>query len=299
MKNSSCFSFCATLLLAFVSTIAFGQKAPYLQRFHSVKTVEFNIYHGDLKVVENSADEVEISGISQSPAEMPEAKVNGKTLVFTEDSKVDGSSPDWPTWTVKVPKHTDLNIQISGGNVSIENVTGEIKCNLGAGDFTLSHFEGEMELNAGTATIDLTASSGHFKGNTGTGNVHLNDVQGSFLFNSGTGNLEAVNTTVTGASQLNSGTGNVFFSGNGAVRANLSLNSGTANTSIELSDLKFNGTLQLRCSKSGGRIEAPFTFDEETTTGRGKNCNLLKSKKFGESDVVVSVSSGLGTASAK
>jgi DUF4097 and DUF4098 domain-containing protein YvlB len=183
--------------------------------------------------------------------------------------------------------------------LSLENLGGDIHCNLGAGNIQLRQMEGKVQVSTGTGNIDLRACKGHFRGNTGTGNVYLDEVAGTFSFNSGTGNLKAINSQVNGASQLNSGTGQVFFGGNGAVMADLSLNSGTDNTVIEMGGLRFDGTLHLRASKSGGHIEAPFSFDEEKTIGKGKNCNIQKTKKFGDAEVAVTVATGLGTAAAR
>lgn len=298
MKKNTSISLAITwALLAPIMLCA--QKAPYSSRFEGIKSIEFRVYHGDLKVITHASDAVEISGISQSQEEMPVTKVSGKKLTFSENSKVDGSSPDWPVWTLKVPQNTDLGINISGGNVSIERITGDINCHVGAGNIKLDQIEGTVKINAGTGDIDLTHSKGKFEGNTGTGDVNLNEVRGTFSFNTGTGKVEVVNSVVTGTSQFNSGTGDLFFGGKGAVQANLSMNSGTDNALIELDKLNFEGTLQLKCSKSGGRIKAPFSFDEEKEERHGKDTTLLKTKKFGDDKVVVTVATGLGTASAR
>ena len=290
---------CAIAWALLIPSILCAQKAPYSSRFKGIKSIYFGVYHGDLKVIGHNSDTVEISGISQSPEEMPVTKVSGKKLVFSENSKVDGSSPDWPVWTLKVPQHTDFDINISGGNVSIEYITGDINCHLGAGDIKLDQIDGAVEITAGTADIDLTRSKGKFEGNTGTGDVNLDEVRGTFSFNSGTGKVKVINSVVMGTSQFNSGTGDLFFGGKGGVQADLSMNSGTDNALIELDKLNFEGTLQLKCSKSGGHIKAPFSFDEEKEERHGKDTNLVKTKKFGNKKVVVTVATGLGTASAR
>lgn len=297
MQKNTHFLLTAWALLAPI--FVYAQKSPYSTRFEGIKSVEFRVYHGDLKVVRHTSDAVEISGIAQSQEEAPVVKTSGKKLVFSENSKVDGSSPDWPVWTLKVPQEIDLDINISGGTVSIEQVSGDIDCHVGAGDIKLHQVEGSVEINAGTGDIDLTASKGKFQGNTGTGDVNLNEAEGAFSFNTGTGKIKAVNTVVTGDSQFNSGTGDVYFGGNGAVKADLGLNSGTDNALIILDDLHFDGTLQLKCSKSGGHIKAPFAFDTEKEERNGKDKMLVKTKKFGNAKAVITVATGLGTAAAR
>jgi hypothetical protein len=291
-----------SVLMAWAFMVPFticAQKAPYLSRFNDVKTLDFKIYHGNLNIIGTSSGEVEISGISQSPAEMPVTKMKGNTLSFSENSQVDGSSPDWPVWTLKVPQNIDLHINISGGDVNIENITGNMDCNVGAGNIKLHKTDGSVKLNGGTARIDLTASTGSFEGNTGTGDVNVKDVQGSVTFNTGTGKINVSDVVITQKSALSSGTGKVFLGGKSTLKEDISLSSGTADACIDLSKLHFDGTLELGCSKKQGRIQAPFSFDsEKDKRSRGEN-SIVKTKKFGKSQVTVRVSSGLGTAEAQ
>jgi hypothetical protein len=296
-KNISIFFLALWSLMATLPV--FSQKTTYLSRFEAVKSLELNIYHGDVHIMGSTSGEVEISSILQSPDIKPTTEMKDNKLVFTETSTLDGSNPYWPVWTLKVPQHIDLKLNISGGDLHINHVNGTVHGQVGAGKLKLNQIEGILEVNAGTGDIDLKDSKGTFKGNTGTGDIRLEQVKGAFNFNSGTGKVSALHSSVTEASQLNSGTGNVFFGGEGAVNAHLTLNSGTDNALIELGKLGFEGTLRLKCGRAGGRIEAPFPFDDENPKQQKKDQAISKIKKFGNADVSITVSSGLGVAAAR
>lgn len=280
--------------LSFQASV-FAQKSNYSQQFEGVKELEFNIFHGTLNLVGSGSGQLEISG-SYLGEERPTVTRKADELLFTERSATDGSSPDWSVWTIKIPDNLNVDIRIGGGDVNLEGVSGNIRSNMGAGDFTVSNSHGTIRANTGTGTIRVRDSSGEFQLNTGTGDVSLLQVTGSVNANSGTGDVVMDEATINGTSSLSSGTGQVTLGNQSQLNANISLNSGTDDSIIHLTGSQFQGTLNMRCSLEHGKIEAPFLFDQETTEGRGKNAKLLKTKRFGPTEVTVSVATGTGRA---
>ena len=86
---------------------------------------------------------------------------------------------------IRVPKHFNLRIESSGGNVSISGVDGEFTGTTGGGTIGIVHANGSANLSTGGGNIRV--SSSHLDGSvaTGGGTVNLDEVTGGLVGASG------------------------------------------------------------------------------------------------------------------
>ena len=284
--------------LLLTGSSASGQQGSIQQSFENIEVVKINIGYGDLTVEKSTSGRVEVKGKYNDDEVDVELKTNGGKLSINEKSSWKGNKKEKSEWTLKLPASTDLTVNIGAGESHINGYAGELEANSGTGGFHLADVKGEIHLNSGTGNLEIQDSDGNFNLNSGTGNVKLAKVSGAISANSGTGNVMADNVSITGDSGLNSGTGNVSLSLGSPIKGDLALNSGTDNSRLNFNGYNFDGTLVMKCGKDSGKIEAPFGFDKEETEGSGRYDNTLKkTRKFGDSAVEITVSTGTGKAS--
>ena len=290
-----------------------AQNKTFSESYSGIKKVSVDIQNGDLKITKSISGELEVNGNYDAGRLKIKAEQIGQKLMIKEDNNRLKSNTE-SKWTIAVPEGTDLIFNIGAGEVTLEGVKGEVNGNTGAGNLLLKKADCNLTFNTGAGSVDVADSSGDMKINSGTGNISFNKTTGvvtantgtgDILFdhsvgkldaNTGTGNIKAEQVSILQASSFNTGTGKVEISLGGEVQADISLNSGTNTSSLDMNGQKFNGTLTMSCNKKDGDIVSPFGFDEEKVEGDGNNATVYKTKRFGDADVEIKIGVGKGKA---
>lgn len=284
------------LCCTFITTVSFAQMTTFSESYENIDEIKLNIGSGDLQLVKSTSDAVEVMiEYDRSNLEL-KVEIDKGALKIDEKTK---KGQDWgrTNWTVKIPDHKKMTFNLGAGDVEMQGINTQMEANVGAGGFALEEVSGQIKLNTGTGKIQIEKSEGTFEVNSGTGNIRLRKVSGAIVANTGTGNVMAEAITITGKSSLNSGTGRVDMSAGNPIQADLGLNSGTNDSSLDLNGFDFAGTLTMVCDKRQGKIKAPFSFSQEESEQHHRSETLKKVKRFGDAKVDIQIGSGTGTAS--
>ncbi len=297
MKKSPRFnSGLLALLLTCVAGLSFAQTTTFSESYDNIDQIKLNIGAGDLAIAKSTTDAVEIMiEYDRSDLELKVEIKNGALKIEEKTLK----NQEWgrTSWTIKIPDGKKMEINVGAGDVAMEGINASMEANIGAGSFALQQVGGEIRLNTGTGKIQVEDSAGTFDVNSGTGNIHLKKMRGAITANTGTGNVVAEAISVTGKSSMNSGTGKVNMSLGNPVQADLGINSGTNDSSLDFNGFDFDGILTIVCDKRQGKIKAPFDFSQEEVDQDDRSETLKKVKRFGDSEVEIQIGSGTGTAS--
>ena len=270
MKKSPLFkSVLWVLCCTFFTTVSFAQMTTFSESYQNIDEIKLNIGSGDLQLVKSTSDAVEVMiEYDRSNLEL-KVEIDKGALKIEEKTK---KGQDWgrTNWTVKIPDNKKMTFNLGAGDVEMQGINTQMEANIGAGGFALEAVFGQVKLNTGTGKIQIENSEGTFEVNSGTGNIRLRKVSGAIVANTGTGNVMAEAITITGKSSMNSGTGRVDMSAGNPIQADLGLNSGTNDSSLDLNGFDFGGTLTMVCDKRQGKIKAPFSFNKEETKGPGQ-----------------------------
>ena len=306
-----------TIAFLIVCAASFAQEKQVSRTFSGIKKIRMSTASGSCYVKKGSGTEVkvELKHTYSSGEYNPVIEQEGTTLIVKEEFER-GSHSGHSTWTLTLPDNMDMKFNTGSGNFDAENIALEGKLNLGSGDvdlrtlkgdlqintgsggITLNGVSGESDSNTGSGSIELSKSEGEFGMNAGSGSIRLSEVKGILSANVGSGRIRAGDITLTGRGSFNSGSGDVTVALASAPNYNISVNSGSGDATLDFKGNKIDGTVIMTANKRNGRIVAPFEFDKtEEIDDEGNNVRIRKTKKFGNKDIEIRVSTGSGTAS--
>ena len=88
-----------------------------------------------------------------------------------------------------IPEYIDLNIQIDGGDIKLENIKGETKLETSGGDINISNYEGRLALKANGGNINISNLSGHIRSHSTGGNIELKNSEGEIYLSTYGGDI--------------------------------------------------------------------------------------------------------------
>lgn len=304
------------MIMLLATTLLAQQKIE--KKFSGIDKINMSTSSGDCILKKGNTDKVlvTVEFTYDSDDYAPEFDQNGSTLRIKEDFKGRGSFRGESTWTLTIPNNmemkfntgsgnfeaSELNLELSlnagSGNFSFENMTGEIVSNAGSGNMRMQGFNGELTANTGSGNVRVNGSKGEIKINTGSGNIDINDVSGAISANVGSGDIEARGILVSQSSGFNSGSGDVHVELAGALKADISVNSGSGDSKLDFNGNAIEGLVEMRANKKNGTIRAPFDFDTtEELDNYGSQKVIKKTAQRGSSDIKIKIGTGSGTAS--
>lgn len=269
-----------------------AQQSTIHETYSSVSKITLNLALGDVQLSESTSGKVDLSGDYDSDQMDVRITLDNGHLKIEEKSKRKNQNDSRSSYALMVPAGLDVKVNTGTGDINLQDVNAEIDVNTGTGEIRLKGFDGVANLNTGTGNIAAEKSSGKINLNSGTGDVSLSQVKGSLSANSGTGDVHAKGISPDDKAAFNSGTGDVRLSLEGPVTADMSVNSGTGKASLDFNGQPFDGTLIMVCHEKSGSIASNFDFDRVETQHK----NLVKTKKFGNADVKLKVTTGTGQA---
>ncbi|MEZ5039177.1 MAG: DUF4097 family beta strand repeat-containing protein [Saprospiraceae bacterium] len=300
-------------LLVFMTSASFAQNKVIDKTYQDIKKIEINVGASDLTVKKSGSQDTQVMGEYNEDQIEVIMQVNNGTLVIREKTRRN-SHNEQSNWTLIVPEGMQISSNSGSGNIRIGDVALNLQANVGSGNFSFDKVGGNMQVNTGSGNIEINGSDAEFGCNTGSGNIEVSKSEGKFQLNTGSGQVSlqtvsgkiSANTgsgdvngrdiAITGHSGFNSGSGKVAVQLGSAPKADFSVNSGSGNSTLDFNGQNFDGELVMKCNKKSGSIAAPFRFDTEEEQRNGNNYTLRKTKKFGNLDIKVQVSTGSGQA---
>ncbi len=293
MKNLRLFTF----LLATLPMIALAQDQKIERTFSGIDEIEISVGPGDAIFTKSPDNKVYLTLTHNIDDYQPTIEQKGDRLKIREENR-NGSWRGSATWSFQIPDDTEISFNTGSGDFEISGLSAEVSVNSGSGDLEINDFNGEVKGNTGSGDINFDKAEGDFRMNTGSGDVDGNDIKGFMTFNTGSGEIEVKNLILTDDSGFNSGSGDVEISLGAPLDYDISLNSGSGDSSLDFNGNEIEGTIVMKANKRNGRIVAPFKFDseEEIDNGGRNNVTMKKTAKIGNKDVRINISTGSGTA---
>jgi hypothetical protein len=138
---------------------------------------------------------------------------------------------------LQVPSTLDMNLRTSDGNITSENVSGNMSFDSGDGNVIATQVHGTVKMHTGDGNMTGTGFDGSLEASTGDGNVRIEGRFDSLDLKSGDGNIDAqANSGSKVASNWNvhSGDGRITLRVPGDLNANLDVHTGDGSISADV-----------------------------------------------------------------
>jgi hypothetical protein len=169
---------------------------------------------------------------------------------------------------IKTPFETSVLLKTSGGNITVEDITGTQKIRTSGGNLHLNNLTGEVDAGTSGGNIHVSSVKGNTDVNTSGGGIHLNDLSGSVKAHTSGGSVTATIRELTGWLDLETSGGNI----NATIPSNLGLeldlraehiNTNLKNFSGSSSKRRINGQMNgggipVRMSTTGGSLSLNY-----------------------------------------
>lgn len=193
----------------------------------------------------------------------------------TAESKYEKRGPgtwfgNWPpvsvSFVVTVPKNFNLNLNTSGGNITVASLSGNVRARTSGGDLEFARIDGDID--AGTSGGDITLKEGtaRAKLNTSGGDIEIDRAGGPTEVSTSGGDIR-INSVAHLISASTSG-GDVRAVITEALKQDTLLSTSGGNVDVEL--VKGAG-FQLDASTSGGDVHASGLTITIEKGGTGKS----------------------------
>ena len=233
-------------------------------------TLKVQTAGGDIKVLTGSGNEVKVTAIQRIRASSEaEADELLKDLDLTIEQHADNVTAiakygkqrsgwhigNWPpvsvSFTVVVPSRYHVDLNTSGGDISLESINGRARLRTSGGDLKLDRVEGEVDggtsggdiaLHEGTANVKLSTSGGDIHVDRAGGEAELSTSGGDIIINSVLGRLTA---STSG--------GDIKASIEGALKGDCKLTTSGGEVVVSVDK---NAAFDLKAQTSGGDVDA-------------------------------------------
>jgi len=170
---------------------------------------------------------------------------------------------------LNLPKNINLQINILGGDINLNNIQGESILETLGGDISINNHDGRVDTKTNGGDIDLSNINGFLKGHSFGGNIHLSKSEGE------------LSTSAVG--------GNIHLD-----EARGIIDSQTSGGSISL--LNVHAT-EINCKSLGGTINCDSVSGKIKIENSGKGINIQNSHgdlniKSNSGDILISESKG-------
>ena len=189
-----------------------------------------------------------------------------------------------------------ISVNTGSGTVEVTGFGGDLEVGTGSGRVSVEDYEGNGHISTGSGRIIVTRANGHLQGSTGSGGMELDLVTGSVRASSGSGNIIVTGVKIEKPSSFNAGSGNVEVTLGDSPANDISLGTGSGKATLDYGGNPIRGHFVLSALQRKGRIESPFSFDQETTFTPGGQTYDQKSFTRGASNPQVIISTGSGLA---
>lgn len=307
------FTLSISSLLAITLTMA--QTVSEKMSFEGIESIKIKTSGGNCLLQKGSGSTVvvEFTHTFDDDEFEPIVEKNGSTLLIKEEFNSSFSSGN-SEWTLTIPDNLDINFGTGSGDLEASDLTLNLKSTLGSGDIRFQNVRGEQSVTTGSGDLIFKNSNGRFTLTTGSGDVRFDGVEGStdvnvgsgrveinrsrgdYSINVGSGDIQARDVRLTGESYFNSGSGDAEVSLASKLVADIGINSGSGNATLDFDGAEISGTVTMKANKRNGDIVAPFKFDSETEEGSGRNIHVKKTVRIGNEKIRIKVGTGSGTA---
>jgi hypothetical protein len=95
---------------------------------------------------------------------------------------------------IKTPIQTSAQLNTSGGNISVDNLTGILNVNTSGGNVDLDKLNGQVKANTSGGNVSLSNINAECEASTSGGNIDLKNIIGKLNVSTSGGNIDVNNT---------------------------------------------------------------------------------------------------------
>ena len=162
-----------------------------------------------------------------------------------------GSTPVTVSFTVSVPRHFNVDLNTSGGDIGVESISGRARLRTSGGNLKLDRIDGEVDGGTSGGDITLREGTATVKLNTSGGNIHVDRAGGEADLSTSGGDIviESVRSRLTAST---SG-GNIKANIEGVLKGDCDLSTSGGNVSVSIDK---SVAFDLKSHTSGGDVDA-------------------------------------------
>jgi hypothetical protein len=105
----------------------------------------------------------------------------------------DGRNEIRRSYQVSVPKKFNLDLNTSGGDISVQSVSGTVELNTSGGDVELMNIDGQTQVRTSGGDLVFKEISGPLQAHTSGGDVDMVNINGEASVNTSGGDISVVN----------------------------------------------------------------------------------------------------------
>ena len=185
-----------------------------------------------------------------------------------DDDNGNGRNDVYVAMKVLLPRGAQLKLATGNGEVSVENVGGDVQASTGNGRVRVSGTEGTVRVSTGNGDVDVRGAKSSVRVSTGNGRVNVVTADGPVEVHTGNGDIDVAMSALKAKDDM------TFSTGSGSVRVTLpsgyngELDASTGNGELRSDfDLKIEGRMNPRhvratIGEGGPRLKL--------TTGNGR-----------------------------
>lgn len=168
------------LMLAFANPLPAAERTLHFsQPAQELEAVTLQVGAGDVIVTgcdcSEITAEVTVTGKRWHLEELElDATTTGKTLKLSLSPRKCSGKKAGEDWTLKLPRHLNLSLEVGVGDVEVRGVSGELEVELGVGDVVVSGLASHLAAQTGVGDVEVRgswAAVGRMRLTTGVGSV--------------------------------------------------------------------------------------------------------------------------------
>ena len=162
-----------------------------------------------------------------------------------------GETPVTVSFVVLVPRHFNVDLNTSGGNIELQSISGKARLRTSGGDLKLARIEGEVDGNTSGGNISLQEGTASVKLSTSGGDIHVDRAGGEADLSTSGGNI--VIDSVGNRVNASTSGGDVKANIEGALSGDCSLSTSGGNVVVSVGK---SVAFDLKAHTSGGDVDA-------------------------------------------
>ena len=250
--------------------------------FDAKERIKVSTVSGDLIIKRGGSNEIKVEVNNEySPRDSfePQMRESGKTLKLTE--RIYGSNSGSSTWTVTVPDGIEIDFSSASGDMSVSDMTGEFTGSTASGDFEFDQCRGVWEISTASGDFDFT------------------DCEGEFEISTASGDIDGTDVVIESESSFSTASGRVNVRLAKSSEYDLRLGTASGRATLDYGGNAIKGTFEFVAKVRGGRISAPYDFDDEDTFRKWGDRYVRKTFTKGSDDPLITIETASGKVALK
>lgn len=308
-----------SILFIFSVIILFAQDQKEIHKtFEAKERVRIETASGDCNIKSGNEGEIKVDVIySVNPEDAFEADIQEKSNEIKIKERWRGRSSGRVTWTITVPKGTEVRVSTASGDLSVDGIENEIEASTASGDVTILDSQGKLDISTASGDVEVLDSGGELDLSTASGDVKASGVNGEIELSTASGDIRVKKSK--GMFDLSCASGDIEISGivlseessfstaSGDIEVKLAESSeydiecSAASGDIELDydGNEVKGYFEFSTKKHSGSIRSPYDFDTEEEYEQGSRTYVRKTFSKGGKTPRILLSSSSGNVELK